>query len=343
MKIAIIGAGWFGCLIADELIKNNKKVLIYEKEKDIFQNASGNNQNRLHLGFHYPRSEKTILQSKDGFEEFKKKLGNFCRVIPKNYYFISQDNRTKLDFEEYKSVLRNVNLDFEELKSNEYNFLNKIAGGINCQEELILFKKAKKYFKNKLKDNILYNSEIKEITKVKNKFKIYEKLFDVVINCSWMQYSNNQNKNYTYEYCLMLKYETEKVNHPAITIMDGPFFTLYPWDEKKAFGLYSVEKSRIDSDKNFNKLKTRVKKITKYKLLEQRKLIESEFSEYYPKFKQEFAFKDYLKSFRTIIKNKNDSRVSYVKNNKNFINVFSGKIDHVFYALKEVEKCLKKF
>ena len=100
MNIAIIGAGWFGCLIADELLKRNYKVRIFERENEIFNNASGNNQNRLHLGFHYPRSKKTILQSKKGFEEFKKNLGRFCKEIPKNFYFISKDKNSMLNFKE---------------------------------------------------------------------------------------------------------------------------------------------------------------------------------------------------------------------------------------------------
>ena len=91
MKIAIIGAGWFGCLIADELIKKDYEVHIYEKEKKIFNNASGNNQNRLHLGFHYPRSEKQYYNQKKGFEEFKKNLGRFCKEYPKIIIFISKD------------------------------------------------------------------------------------------------------------------------------------------------------------------------------------------------------------------------------------------------------------
>ena len=58
-KIAIIGAGWFGCHIGSELKKKNLEISIFEKEDDIFKNGSGNNTNRLHLGFHYPRSKKT--------------------------------------------------------------------------------------------------------------------------------------------------------------------------------------------------------------------------------------------------------------------------------------------
>ncbi len=343
MKIAIIGAGWFGCLIADELIKKDYEVHIYEKEKRIFNNASGNNQNRLHLGFHYPRSEKTILQSKKGFEEFKKNLGRFCKRIPKNYYFISKDKRTKLSFKRYKSVYKNLNLDFRQLEPHEYKFLNKIEGGINCKEELILFKKAKIYFGKKLKNNLHFDTEVKKILKRKKKFEINGNLYDVVINCSWMQYSKFSNNNYTYEYCLMLKYKSKQNNHPAVTIMDGPFFTLYPWDDRNSFGLYSVEKSRIDTDKDLEKLKKRVKQINKFDLLEQRKIIENQFSEFYPDFKNKFVFVNYLKSYRTIIKNKNDSRISSVRNNKNFIDVFSGKIDHVFYVFEKIEECLKKF
>ena len=44
------------------------------KKKDIFNGASGYNQNRLHLGFHYPRSKKTRIQSKVGFYKFIKKV-----------------------------------------------------------------------------------------------------------------------------------------------------------------------------------------------------------------------------------------------------------------------------
>ena len=79
MKIAIIGAGWFGCHIAYELMNDGHEIKIYEKENDIFLGASGFNQNRLHLGFHYPRSFITREQSKKGFKYFKKIILNFLK------------------------------------------------------------------------------------------------------------------------------------------------------------------------------------------------------------------------------------------------------------------------
>ena len=70
MKIAIIGAGWFGCHLASELKNDGHSILLFEKEKDIFAGASGNNQNRLHLGYHYPRSESTIVQTINSYNSF---------------------------------------------------------------------------------------------------------------------------------------------------------------------------------------------------------------------------------------------------------------------------------
>ena len=84
MNICIIGAGWFGCYIGHELIKRNYSVDIYEKKNDIFLNASGNNQNRLHLGFHYPRSSVTRKLSKAGFAKNKKKFSNISKKISNN-------------------------------------------------------------------------------------------------------------------------------------------------------------------------------------------------------------------------------------------------------------------
>ena len=74
MKFAIIGAGFFGLSIAIKIKEKypNSLVSIFEKEKDILMGASGKNQFRCHLGYHYPRSEKTIQECKKSFREFNK-------------------------------------------------------------------------------------------------------------------------------------------------------------------------------------------------------------------------------------------------------------------------------
>ena len=63
MKIAIIGAGFFGATAALKLSKYHD-VDLFEKKKDILNGASKINQFRFHLGFHYPRSKKTLNEIK---------------------------------------------------------------------------------------------------------------------------------------------------------------------------------------------------------------------------------------------------------------------------------------
>ena len=115
MKICIIGAGWFGCYLGLKLQENNHKVKVFEKKNDIFLNSSGNNQNRLHLGFHYPRSHKTIDISKNGFKKFKKEFSFLTKKIKDNIYSISSSKNSKINFDKYCSLLKNSNLKFKKI------------------------------------------------------------------------------------------------------------------------------------------------------------------------------------------------------------------------------------
>ena len=53
--VAVIGCGIFGAEIAIRAKSLGLSVSVYEANNDILSGASANNQNRLHLGFHYPR------------------------------------------------------------------------------------------------------------------------------------------------------------------------------------------------------------------------------------------------------------------------------------------------
>ena len=112
MKFLIIGAGFFGLSIAIKIKEKypNSEVKIFEKEKDILMGASGKNQFRCHLGFHYPRAEKTIEECKKSFNEFNKYFSG-CYLKSENYYAISKNN-SLTNFETYTKVLKKNKLNF---------------------------------------------------------------------------------------------------------------------------------------------------------------------------------------------------------------------------------------
>lgn len=59
MFIAVIGAGWSGAHMALTLTKEGHKVVLLDKQNNIFSGTSGKFGIRLHRGPHYPRSKMT--------------------------------------------------------------------------------------------------------------------------------------------------------------------------------------------------------------------------------------------------------------------------------------------
>jgi L-2-hydroxyglutarate oxidase LhgO len=55
MKILIVVVDGLECHLAYKLM-NEYDVTIFDKNKHLFLETSNNNQNRLHMGYHYPRS-----------------------------------------------------------------------------------------------------------------------------------------------------------------------------------------------------------------------------------------------------------------------------------------------
>ena len=341
MKIGIIGAGWFGCHIGSELLNEGHEIVIYEKEKQIFFGASGNNQNRLHLGFHYPRSSITREQSKKGFYFFKKNYPKFSTKINKNLYGISKSKDSVIDFKTYLQILKSSGLSFKVLKTKKYSIEN-VTGLIKCHEEFIDIEKAKKFFLKKLKNKIMFDYEVANLKKINKKFFIGESQFDLIINCSWQQFLMKKEWDIKYEICVSLLYKSEKKVSKAITIMDGPFYTMYPFSNK-TINLYSVKYSRYKKFSNFSKIKKTLKTIKKIDLEKIRNIMEKEFITYYPNFKKEHKFKKFLITTRSIIDQKDDSRDYKVSYEDGLFNVMSGKIDHIFLASKDIIKCIKNF
>ena len=72
-RIAIVGSGFFGLSLAIKLSKKFS-VEVFEKKDAILSGASKANQLRYHLGYHYPRSFKTLKEVQNMHRSFEKFL-----------------------------------------------------------------------------------------------------------------------------------------------------------------------------------------------------------------------------------------------------------------------------
>ena len=94
-RIAVVGGGLFGVTAAVELAKQNYAVTLYEREPRLLSCATGSNQNRLHLGYHYPRSRDTAIQLKASRDDFMEMYSAAVVGDVDHYYAIaSQNSRT---------------------------------------------------------------------------------------------------------------------------------------------------------------------------------------------------------------------------------------------------------
>lgn len=320
MNIAIIGSGWYGCYIAEYITNNYKNIniTIIDKNKDIFENSSYSNQNRLHMGFHYPRSDITIKKCIESFNIFKKKYEKLLEKIDKNYYVIS--NNSKINFDDYIKKYNKFNIKYQIINGNFLkNTNNKF---INTEEMFINFEKVKKYFKNKLK-NIKFKFNYKVVKIENNKTGVVinnELYFDRVFNCTYNQIQNT--KNVIYEKCLSLLYIKKKETFfDCLTIMDGDFFSIYKFTDKY-YSLTNVKHTPLIKSNNFNI----VNDFQNYSIYDKINNFESEVKKYFPDFKKYFKYNSFILSYKCKNISKNDDRDLNVDIDNNVIHIWCGKI-----------------
>jgi D-amino-acid oxidase len=347
MNIAIVGSGFFGLSLGLILSKKHK-VHIYEKEKRILNGASSVNQFRFHLGYHYPRSQKTvnhIKKSKNLFTSFygKKVLGE-----TKNFYLIAKNG--KVDFKKYEKFLKKNKLYYSVIKLFlENRCIEKV---IKCNEKILNFFKFKKIILDKIKKS---NIEIK----FKKQFlKEYLFKYDKVIVST---YSNNNivlNKLgiksiKKFEYQLVEKILVElpkKYSDKSYIVIDGKFVNIDPYLSTKYHLLSDAKLSKIETKigkypifKNKNKSHLNKGLIKNIKNSIYKKAIKR-CSKYLP-FLNEAKYIGSLYVVRVIgvNKSKTDERTAQIYNHsKKIISIFSGKWNNCVYWAKKIDKNISK-
>ena len=320
MKVKIIGAGLFGCCIGYELQKLGHDVIIIEQDSGIMQRASKCNHNRLHFGYHYPRSVETARQSLDGYETFMEHYSDSILSKFPNYYMVAKDSN--VNSKQYIDFCNEVGLDtVYATPDNKFVNLDHIDLSLIVNEYVYDFDILKSKVANLIKDiPIMFNTKfdgniddcdylinttyanINEINKLLNVPEIKIKLQDVVIPIFKMKHTPI-----------------------GLTIMDGPYCSVMPKGKNKdEFLLYSVEHSlmkdgKLDID-----------------------TIYRESEKYYPFLKQVDRC-GFWRTKRALPINDNDERLSEIfisEVNPKVISVLSGKITTCHHIGIELGKML---
>jgi glycine/D-amino acid oxidase-like deaminating enzyme len=86
----IVGGGFYGCRIALMLKRMGRSVLLVEREAELMSRASLRNQARVHQGYHYPRSVLTALRSRVNYTRFVDEYADCVDETFAHYYAIGR-------------------------------------------------------------------------------------------------------------------------------------------------------------------------------------------------------------------------------------------------------------
>ena len=354
-KVAIVGCGIFGAMTALKMAEKGFNVTIYDINAKPLQGASLNNQNRLHLGFHYPRDEETALQCIKGFENFKQEFSDSIMGDFNNGYFIATDG-SLTSADEYLYFCEKLGLEYQIIDPLKFNpSVTNVDLGVLCREvvydsqilSVIIFERFKKFGINPK-----FNTEVIKATKDGETFALTTndlsiEHFDSVINCSYADINklNNQilpaNEVYQYEYTMVpiVAWDRDPV---GITVMDGPFMTVLPFGKTGNFLLYHVGHTVIDRHVGLimpEEWKNRdTAPSAKIALIDVFRSIKDGFMDFVPSV-NDCELEGFLQTTRVVLANREstDARPSIIKEVvPGFISVFTGKIDHCMWVADDI-------
>jgi hypothetical protein len=303
-------------------------VVIHEIADRMFAGASGAIPARIHRGFHYPRSAATRAASNAHYHEFKEHYGAFTKGVPVNLYAIAA-GESMIDFETYRTILKD-SVEYITVEHPEEFGLQNVEGALLTGERHILIDKVRDHFESQLKDNVVLNRAPDE-----------EGNFDWTIDATFCA---NQNIGVErYEPCLVVILKHDEVSK-AVTIMDGPFPSLYPWNEEK--GLSSLSSAQwtpfSKTIRDYKEARAFLDALTQEEIVSRGAQMIESMAKYYPAIR-EYEPVDYKTSIRAIPFSNSDARlVEVVKTDPTTIRIRAGKIDAVVQAEREVREIIRQ-
>lgn len=351
--IAVVGGGFFGLSAALFLAKKGHIISIYEKNPQGMQEASLFNQARVHGGYHYPRSLKTAARCRANYSRF---VEDFQEAIYDNFesiYAIAKDS--KVSTAKFIRLMEMINAPIDKVSvSRVLDFSPSLISGVFRTEEVafnaeILLKLTLQQLSN-YKVNLYFDTEVINVenfetptsqgVKVKTRDQNEARYQGVIMATYGLDDIRSQqdfNQNFVYEVCELVHVKSPTtLRNTAITLMDGPFWSLTPWPAFQNHVLTHVKYTPHARFSNYLEAQT----FYQSKLTSRSDIMIRDASRYLPIMAEcEVLANRY--TVKTILKKRDydDGRPIFAQKNSRILGVLGSKIDNIY----EVEKLYSDF
>lgn len=359
MKIAIIGGGVFGSMTALRLAEAGHAVTLFERQPELMMGASYNNQNRLHLGFHYPRDDETARQCIAGFKGFIDEFPSCILSGFPNAYFIANDGSHTTP-ENFIAFAERLGLRYEPIDLGAFTpTVENVAMGVLTDEVVYDSKLVRSAITERLEhSNVVLRTGL-EVDTLQHDGEGYRvitaegpKHFDAVVNCSYADINRltaslgHPVETRQYEYTAVPVIEIDLEQTAGITVMDGRFMTLLPFGKSGRYLLYHVDHAVIARENattmNHDWLNPETSPFAGVDKAAWFEAVRESCSEFVPAVR-DARHVDWLQGPRMVLANRdhNDERPSITTQvEPRYITVFAGKIDHCIWVAERVRNML---
>ncbi len=356
MKVAIIGGGAFGAVIALRLAEAGESVTVFERREGLLLGASLNG-NRLHYGFHYPRDEETARQCLRGHREFRKQFEGAIRAGTSNAYFIAKNGSltSPADFLSFCSWL---GLPFQVIEPDSFKpTVKNVSLGVLTEEVMYDVAVLRRLIAERLSRagvDMRFGATVVALERIRGGgFEVKTNgggvnSFDAVVNCSYAEINRlttqlgHPIEARQYEYTAVPIIELDWPEPTSVSVLDGPFVSLLPYGPPGQYLVYHVEQAVIAREDTplmdpawLDPLTAPFASIDSQRWL---KVYLDSCCEFLPDLRAA-RFRGLLQGPRMVLagKENTDARPSFVTpHGPGYLSVFSGKIDHSIWIAEEV-------
>ncbi len=363
----IVGGGIFGCYAATWLAEQGARILLIEKENDLFLKASTVNQARIHSGYHYPRSIATARLSEEYKARFIKDHRSFINDSFQHFYAIDKFG-SMTDAAQFERFCKHLEVPCRAIEVPRYMKKERIERLYETQEFSFDPIRIGGFYKRKLEElpnvTVLTNCQPKQAFRESGNFivelEIAEKQHFTkiksanVINATYSATNGIldlfafRQIELTHEIAEMTFVKSPKKQLPALTVMDGSFCSLMPYGLSEFYSLSSVaytphEVSKTNQPKfNCQQINTKcrpeapsdcnqcaARPMTNFSKMEKqiRRYLDESVELEYAHSK--FTIKSKLKSSH--IDDSRPTEVLQLSKNPSFYCIFAGKINSIYH------------
>lgn len=244
----VIGGGFYGLKVALHLRQelNFQKILVLEAGTEVMNRSSFNNQARVHNGYHYPRSLLTAARSRINSPQFSTEFQEAIDSTFSHYYAITT-RQSKTSSDQFFNFSRRIGAFVEPAEENISQLFSPsmIAKVFLVEEPAFnsrIIREMLLSVINKIDEiEIMLKSEVTQVSKTDQRallVKTKDSEFQArkVFNATYSEI-NSINLNSSVETVGLQHELTEmplitvpsELTDKAITVMDGPFFSIMPF------------------------------------------------------------------------------------------------------------------